>query len=142
MSDSLDLYHPLILEHRKHPSNFYPLEAPTAVIDAYNPLCGDQYKIYMKMDNAQIAQISFHGYGCAISKAVSSMLMQRLQGLPLDKARTVLVDFLAILDQEENVDEQEDALSIFQRVRDFPERKDCVVLSASAIIEYIDSTTR
>ena len=69
MSELNELYQQLILEHNKTPRNFRKLEHFTHDADGYNPLCGDHYHVWLKLDGDTIADIGFQGSGCAISKS-------------------------------------------------------------------------
>ena len=72
-----ELYSPFILGRSKQPVNFEIIE-DAVVVEAYNPVCGDRYTIYIKLVGEHIERISFHGYGCAVSKASISVLTEQL----------------------------------------------------------------
>ncbi|MBD3327821.1 SUF system NifU family Fe-S cluster assembly protein [Candidatus Peregrinibacteria bacterium] len=72
----MDLYAELILDHYKNPRNFKELEKADIVFEDNNPLCGDKVKIFLKVENEQIKEVSFMGVGCAISIAASSMISE------------------------------------------------------------------
>ena len=81
MSAELDeLYQSIILDHNRRPKNFREMEDATAKADGVNPLCGDQLTIWVRLDGDQLADVSFRGQGCAISKASASMMTQVLKG--------------------------------------------------------------
>jgi nitrogen fixation NifU-like protein len=46
----------------------------------------------LKLDDGTIADVRFHGRGCAISQASASLLTERLKGLSLDQAREISRD--------------------------------------------------
>ena len=74
MSYSNELYQQVILDHNRKPKNFREMEDATHSCHGFNPLCGDDYTIYLKVDEDQLIQdVSFMGSGCAISKASSSL---------------------------------------------------------------------
>ena len=70
MNDGLqDLYREVILDHNRRPRNFRVIE-PAHHQEGFNPLCGDQLHLYVKMNDIGINEdVSFVGAGCAISKA-------------------------------------------------------------------------
>ena len=75
MSAELDeLYQSIILDHNRRPKNFRDMPDATAKADGLNPLCGDQLTVWLRMDGDQVADVSFRGQGCAISKASASMI--------------------------------------------------------------------
>ena len=85
MSAELDeLYQSIILDHNRRPKNFREMADATAKADGVNPLCGDQLTVWVRLDGDQVADVSFRGQGCAISKASASMMTQMVKG----KSRT------------------------------------------------------
>ena len=88
MSDLRELYQQVILDHNKNPRNFREMADATAKVDGYNPLCGDHYTIFLKMADDAIAEVSFTGNGCAISKA--SVISFVLEGVHPHDIGTIL----------------------------------------------------
>src|SRR5579871_6604297 len=81
MFDDLnDLYQQVILDHCKNPRNFHEAPAATCSAQGHNPLCGDQLKLFVTMDGDKIADASFVGSGCCISKASASLLTENVKG--------------------------------------------------------------
>ena len=80
MSDLSELYQEVILDHNKSPRNFRVLKDANRSAEGYNPLCGDQFTVYLKLEDGVIKEISFQGAGCAISKASASMMTASLKG--------------------------------------------------------------
>src|SRR5437870_1508187 len=80
MSDLDELYQEVILDHNKSPRNFRTIENANRKAEGYNPLCGDQVTVYLKLENGVIKDISFQGSGCAISKASALMMTSELKG--------------------------------------------------------------
>ena len=80
MSDLSDLYQEVILDHGRNPRNFRPMADATATAEGLNPLCGDHYHVFLRMDGDRVADVSFQGSGCAISKASASLMSQVLKG--------------------------------------------------------------
>ena len=78
--DLNDLYQQVILDHCKKPRNFHELPAATCSAQGFNPLCGDQLKLFLALDGNTIKDISFVGSGCCISKASASLLTEFAKG--------------------------------------------------------------
>ena len=74
------LYQELILEHNRKPRNFREIEHADHQLLGHNPLCGDQLTLWLKMDGDRIADVSFKGQGCAISKASASLMTSAGKG--------------------------------------------------------------
>jgi nitrogen fixation NifU-like protein len=79
-----DFYKEYILDHYRNPRNFGHLDAPDAVAEDLNPLCGDQIRIELKVSDGKVEDVRFSGKGCAISQAATSMLTQTLRGQALE----------------------------------------------------------
>ena len=80
MSALRELYQQVILDHNRNPKNFRAMQDATRSVEGYNPLCGDHYTVYVRMDGDVIADLSFTGTGCAISKASASVMSAVLKG--------------------------------------------------------------
>ena len=74
------LYREFILDHYKNPRNFGELEQRDAEFEDRNPLCGDEMGVHIKLDGDRIADLRFHGQGCAISQATASIISDELKG--------------------------------------------------------------
>ena len=68
------LYQEIILEHNRKPKNFREMEGADRRIQGRNPRCGDELTLWMKLEGDAIADVSFKGQGCAISKASASLM--------------------------------------------------------------------
>jgi nitrogen fixation NifU-like protein len=78
-----DFYRDYILDHYRSPRNFGTLEQPDASAEDVNPLCGDQIRVELKLDDGKISDVRFSGKGCAISQASTSMLLESVKGMKL-----------------------------------------------------------
>ena len=131
MNDRLkQLYQSVILKHSKEPVHFEKKEQATHVLEAYNPLCGDKFQLFFEIEDGKISQLSFHGYGCAISKASASVLVKKLEGRPVEEGLALCREFLAMLQAEkENPEDVDEELAAFAAARSFPGRMKCATLS-------------
>jgi nitrogen fixation NifU-like protein len=84
-----DFYREEILEHYTHPHNYGRLKEPDITHEENNPLCGDQVRFDLQLDEEgqTITDVRFSGVGCAISKASASMLTDLILGKSLDEIR-------------------------------------------------------
>ena len=80
MSELMDLYQEVILDHTRRPRNFGSLEHATHRAEGHNPLCGDQVSVALELEGDVIRDIRFEGKGCAISTASASMMTEFLKG--------------------------------------------------------------
>ncbi len=128
MSDLRELYQQVILDHNRKPRNFRALCDANRTAEGFNPLCGDQLRLYLKVDDDVIKDAAFQGSGCAISKASASMLTSKVIGLPVAEAETLFRRFHAMLTGEGNGHDL-GKLAVFAGVREFPSRVKCATLA-------------
>jgi nitrogen fixation NifU-like protein len=77
-----ELYREYILEHYKRPHHWGELESPDLEAEDLNPLCGDQLKVQLSLDDDErVSDIRFSGHGCAISQASASMISDEVIGM-------------------------------------------------------------
>lgn len=87
-----DIYREMIVDYYRNPANFGKLENPDATFHDANPLCGDSIDIDMNIDNDAVRDIKFHGKGCAICMACSSVLTEIAKGKSIDDVRAINKD--------------------------------------------------
>jgi len=122
------LYQEVILTHSKSPYNFEKRENPTLSISAYNPVCGDKFILYPGLKEGKIEKMHFHGFGCAISKASTSVLVKHLEGKSLAEAERVIEDFLQLV-RGKGISPLEKDFEAFSAAQSFPARMTCATLS-------------
>jgi cysteine desulfurase/selenocysteine lyase len=95
-----DLYRQQILEHYKQPHNWGEMEDADLEFEDFNPLCGDELKVQLRVEDDRIAGVRFSGHGCAISQASASMASDELVGMPVEDLlkldRSFVLDLLGI----------------------------------------------
>ena len=133
MSDLMDLYQEVILDHNKKPRNFGKLDDPDHSAEGNNPLCGDQLTVYIKMDGDRVTEIRFEGSGCAISTASASLMTEAVAGKDLDEIESLYQSFHDLLTGDPSVvaevGPELGKLAVFSGVREFPVRVKCATLS-------------
>ena len=78
------LYQEHILDHYKHPRNRHLMEHADVVQKGHNASCGDDLVLYLKWEGDTLADVSFEGFGCAISQSGASMLTEKIKGMKKD----------------------------------------------------------
>jgi nitrogen fixation NifU-like protein len=96
-----ELYRENILEHYKQPHNWGELPEPDLEFEDFNPLCGDELKVQIKVDgDNRVEELRFSGHGCAISQASASMASDEVIGMPVDELvrldKSFILDLLGI----------------------------------------------
>ncbi|HEX4924237.1 MAG TPA: SUF system NifU family Fe-S cluster assembly protein [Bdellovibrionales bacterium] len=128
-----ELYQQMILEHNKKPRNFGKLPDATHQAEGFNPLCGDHYTVYLKLEGGVVKSVYFEGAGCAISKASASMMTAALQGKTADEAKALFEDFHSLLTGKSEAADRLGKLKIFSGIWKYPSRVKCASLSWHAM---------
>jgi nitrogen fixation NifU-like protein len=137
--DLKKLYTQIIRSHNEAPFHFRKIENASNVIKAYNPICGDRFEIFVDFDSKKIDKIHFHGFGCAISKASSSVMIKTLEGKTCNESMIICNIFLNFMDHQLPTDELSTEFLAFSGVHDFPERYDCATLSWKEMRKFLES---
>ena len=141
MTDLIELYQEVILDHNNSPRNFREIDGATQTAEGYNPLCGDRVVVYLQLDNDVIGDISFQGSGCAISKASASMMTVSLKGKTRTEAEDHFQRFHSMVTgaADRAIDSQAlGKLAAFSGVREFPARVKCANLAWHALHAALD----
>lgn len=132
------LYKKVILEHNKTPQYFYENKDADKILEAYNPVCGDRFQIYLKLENERIKEVSFKGYGCAISKASISIMMENVLGKTMNEVITLYNEFDQVVHSKEDAENLMDStFQVFSAARSFPGRMDCVTLGWEELMRFV-----
>ena len=126
-----DLYRELILDHYRQPRNKGELEHPTASVEGYNPLCGDEVEVDLRIDDEGVIEdVAFKGRGCSISQASCSMMTDAVKGRTKQEARELLKAFTKMMtDPEQEPATELGDLEAFQGVAKFAVRVKCATLA-------------
>jgi nitrogen fixation protein NifU and related proteins len=140
LSDDLrQLYQEVILDHYKRPRNFGPLPGADHSAEGYNPLCGDQVKVSVRLEGDRVADLHFEGAGCAISTASASMMTEAVKGMTVEEAEALFRRFRDLVSgqgtgpRDASGDEDLGKLEALVGVRDYPVRIKCATLAWHAL---------
>ena len=129
MADTSALYQEVILDHNRRPRNYGPLADATVEERGINPLCGDELTLWLRMDGDRIADASFLGSGCAISRASASMMTGLVKGMTRAEADVLIERFREMATGNGVMDDLPPALRAFAGVARLPQRVKCAVLA-------------
>ncbi len=139
MTDASELYQSIILDHNRAPRNFRVIEAADRSAEGINPLCGDQLKVWVKLDGDRIVDVAFQGSGCAISKASASLMTTVVKGKTVLEAEQMFTSFHRMVTGQGAADDTLPLkLEVFAGVREFPARVKCASLSWHALKAALD----
>jgi nitrogen fixation NifU-like protein len=80
------MYSDILMDHFRNPRNLGEMEDANAVAEVGNPECGDTTKIYLKIEDNRIVDVSFQTLGCAAAIASGSMATEMIKGKTLEEA--------------------------------------------------------
>ena len=144
MSSDNELYQQVILDHNRKPRNFREMPEATHSCHGFNPLCGDDYTVYLKINGDDvIEEVSFMGSGCAISKASSSLMTGFLKGKNINDTKIVFDEFHRMVLGEMDPEKEEHhlgKLSLFKGIREFPSRIKCASLSWHSMMGALEKS--
>lgn len=93
------VYTETVKEHFLNPRNFLMGDETTYQHDAEgivgNPICGDQMKMFIQVEDDRIKDVKWKTYGCASAIASTSALSELAKGRTLDEATEISAEEIA-----------------------------------------------
>lgn len=135
------LYQEVILDHNRKPRNFREIENADRRIEGRNPLCGDEITLWLKLDGDSVADISFRGTGCAISKSSASLMTASVKGKTVSESKQLFDRFHDMITGKLPDGEREKmgSLAALGGVSRFPVRVKCASLAWHALKSALES---
>jgi nitrogen fixation NifU-like protein len=115
------MYSDKVMDHFTNPRNVGELKDANGIGRVGNAKCGDIMKMYIKVEDGVIKDVSFRTFGCGAAIATSSMATEMVRGKTLEDA---------LLLSNQAVTEALDGLP--------PQKIHCSVLAEEAIRAAID----
>lgn len=139
MGDELtELYQEAILDHCRKPRHFQALPDANRTAEGKNPLCGDNFTVYLKLEGDVIKDISFQGSGCCISKASASMMTGQIKGKSAEDARKYFAQYRNMVTTGAADEDTMGKLRAFAGVHHFPMRVKCAILPWHAMLAALN----
>ena len=101
MNDLKTLYQEVILDHSKKPRNFHALEHHSHAATGHNPLCGDNLKVFVRVEN----------------------------GISIEEFQQLYAQFHQVATTQEPIPADFGKLQVLAGVRDYPSRVKCATLA-------------
>lgn len=79
-------YSEKVMDHFANPRNVGELSDANGIGEVGNSRCGDIMKMYIKVENNIIVDVSFKTFGCGAAIATSSMATELIKGKSIDDA--------------------------------------------------------
>ena len=123
-----------------HPAHKHELPDADLEMRGYNPTCGDDITLRLKLADGVVVDGAFTGSGCAISQASADMMLDLVIGKPKEEALRLSDIFLRMIKggaSEEEIDELEEAC-VLQDVSHMPARVKCAVLGWHTLEQMLE----
>ena len=130
MADNRAFYNEILIDHNMHPAHKHELPDADLEMRGYNPTCGDDITLRLKVADGVVVDGAFTGSGCAISQASADMMLDLVIGKPKEEALRLSDIFLRMIKSDasdEEIEELEEA-GVLQDVSHMPARVKCAVL--------------
>lgn len=128
MQDLRTLYEEVILDHNRRPRNFRRVpEGSNRHAAGHNPLCGDQLRLDLTIENGVVKDVGFDGAGCAISTASASLMTESIKGKTLDQVEALVRGVHDLLTKQGDASGL-GKLEVLAGVREYPARVKCASL--------------
>ena len=140
MADNRAFYNEILIDHNMHPAHKHELPDADMEMRGYNPTCGDDITLRLKVSEGVVVDGAFTGSGCAISQASADMMLDLVIGKPKEEALRLSDIFLRMIKgsaSEEEIDELEEAC-VLQDVSHMPARVKCAVLGWHTLEQMLD----
>lgn len=131
-------YKQLVLPESKSPYHFNTMDG-AIVIEAHNPICGDHYQLFVKKSMTKV-NVSFHGFGCALSKASTSILLKEVEGKTKSEAIDICHAFIQSFSTKQDSTLCSEQLKALIALKDFDARLDCILLSWKALLARLQNS--
>lgn len=140
--DVTSLYNEQFMDHVTHPDYKYALEDATHEHDGVNPSCGDELRLYVRLDDSgRIDECTYTGHGCAVSMASADMMSDLMVGKTPQEALRLCELFKGMLTgAEKDMDLLEDELdeaALLKDVSHMPARVKCAELAWRTLSEML-----
>jgi len=135
-----DLYRDIILDHYRRPRGRKPLASPDVENEGLNPVCGDEVKVSIQIEDDRVKDVAVTGRGCAISTASGSMLAELLPGRSLAEVEALADGFKRMMHNggvPQGIEIGD--LDALEGVKKYPVRIKCALLSWVTLADAIKS---
>jgi nitrogen fixation NifU-like protein len=137
-----DLSREIILDHYRTPRNRGELDPPALSADGHNPLCGDEIRISVAVQDGVVTDVRFSGSGCSISQSSASMMTSAIKGKPVEQVKSIVRRFKQMMTIDEEDSEIDESINLgdleaLQGVVKFPVRIKCATLGWNTLLDAL-----
>lgn len=136
-----NMYSDILLEHSRNKANKREIADANYMERGHNPSCGDDLTLLVKLEQDKIVDASFVGYGCAISSASMSIMIDLIKGQDIKDIKVLCDSYLKMIRGEELSEDEQDDLGdaiIFESLSNVPARVKCGTIAWHCLKVIID----
>jgi nitrogen fixation protein NifU and related proteins len=143
VAQSKSLYNEVILDHIKNARNFQVLADANRRAHGINPLCGDTFDVYAKVEGERVVEAAFQCECCGISMASASIMTEAVKGKTVQEARMLYRSFEKLLRDPDAAAMNTDSgqMPMLELIREFPSRVNCALLGWHTLDAALDGRT-
>ncbi len=130
------LYDDILLDHIRNARNFREMDDADRTGESTNPLCGDSFSVFVRLEGETLADVSFQCECCGISMASASIMTDWMRGRGVREALALQERFLSALHSHEETlgpDAPPDHEAVLRVVRATPAREGCASMAWKAL---------
>jgi nitrogen fixation NifU-like protein len=141
MAETRTLYNEVILDHIKNARNFQALPDADRRSHGINPLCGDTFNVYLKLQGDRISEAAFECECCGISMASASIMTEAVKGRSVAEVKALYRHFENLM---RNPGTASDApagageIAMLELIGEFPSRVNCALLGWHTLDAALD----
>lgn len=135
------LYNEVILDHIKNARNFQALPDADRKSHGINPLCGDTFNVYLKLEGDRITQAAFECECCGISMASASIMTDAVKGRSVAEVKALYRHFETLMKNPgapSSAPEGAGEIAMLELIADFPSRVNCALLGWHTLDAALD----
>lgn len=141
MAKSGSLYNDVIMDHIKNARNFHALAGANRSSQGINPLCGDTFNVYARVEGDRVVEAAFECECCGISMASASIMTEAVRGKTVTETRALVRHFGQMLRNQadkEEVPAGAGEIAMLDLIAEFPSRVNCALLGWHTLDAALD----
>jgi nitrogen fixation NifU-like protein len=144
VSQASTLYNDAILDHIKNARNFGELAGANRQAHGINPLCGDTFDVYARVEGDRVVEAAFQCECCGISMASASIMTDAVKGKTVTEAKALYRNLEKLLRNAHAASDAQavaEQLPLLELIREFPSRVNCALLGWHTLEAALEGKT-
>ena len=128
----------VIMDHYQNPRNKREVDDPsyqTAYMDSTS--CIDKIYVQTKIENGVFVDVCWHGTGCAISTASTSIMTELIKGKTIDEGNEIIENYNAMMQGKAYNEDILDEAIVFMNTNRQPSRIKCATIGFRGVTNIV-----